>query len=214
MTKKCVVFDLDGTLADTASDIALAANMTRTIYGLGELPVEKIKSFIGDGVDKLVERIFQGTSVDPREAASTMRDCYAKSLNMTAKLYPGVYEGVRLLKKSGWKIALFSNKPDEYCKYVLYDFGLGNEFDLIIGASDAFPRKPDPEALECILELSGITSASSSWMVGDSRNDILAGRAAGMKTAFASYGYGKAGDSVPDMEFDDFKQLVEALNEE
>lgn len=210
---KCIVFDLDGTLADTASDIALAVNMTRAVFGLDELDVDTVKSFVGDGVTVLLERAFAGTHVNAADAAEIMRDCYLKSLNMTSKLYPDVFETIKNFRKKGWKTALFSNKPDEFCKYIICDVGLGNDFDLVIGASDAFPRKPDPEALFCIMEILGISDPASSWMVGDSANDIKAGKSAGMKTAFATYGYGSAENLEADLVFNSFKELERSLNE-
>lgn len=212
MSRRCIVFDLDGTLIDSRIDIANAVNMTRKAFQLPPLPLEKIISFVGNGVRYLLERALEGTGVSPEEAMETMHEAYRVNLNLNSSLYPGVFQGLRHLHTAGWKIALFSNKPEDFCKFILHDFGIASSFDLILGESGEFPLKPDPAGLEFILDTLHAKPPENSWIIGDGVNDLKAGRLAGMKRVFASYGFGNTGNETPDKTAHSFHEIVEILS--
>lgn len=211
MSERCLVFDLDGTLMDSRLDIANAANMVRRVYGLEPLPLETVASYTGDGLMKLTERILQGTKIMPEEAYETMEDAFRANLNLTATLYPGVLPTVRALKAGGWKLTVLSNKNEDFCKACLYDLGIGGDFEYIIGASEGFPKKPDPGGLELICDLFGIRDPSASWIIGDGAQDMAAGRLAGFRRCYASYGFGDLKDETYDLKINQFSDLKEIL---
>lgn len=210
---RCIVFDLDGTLIDSRQDLVNTCNMLRASYDLEPLPGEQIAAFIGDGIQKLLERTLSDSSVSPAEAMPRMLELYAQNLNRCTVLYPGVFQGIRRLAECGWHIALFSNKKEMFCERTLEYFALAEYFTVVIGDSDRFARKPDPEALNFILKKLQIVDPGESWMVGDHHTDLEAGKKAGMKTAFCSYGIGDPGVFQPDLTVDHFAELVRRLSD-
>ena len=202
---------MDGTLINSAEDLVNTCNMLRSAYGLEPLEADVIMGFIGDGVGKLLERTLAGSGIPPAEAKDLMMEFYAQNLDLHTTLYPGVYKGIRDLRKAGWKIALFSNKKEDFCKQILFDFGLGLDFDCVVGDGGGFARKPDPEALLYILDFLKIEDPSSSWMVGDHHTDLEAGQRAGMKTVFCEYGFGNPGEFKPDLRVKNFSEFVNAV---
>jgi len=140
-----------------------------------------------------------------------MEDAFRANLNLATTLYPGVFTTVHELKESGWKLAVLSNKNEDFCKFILHDFGLGREFDYIVGASEGFPNKPDPAGLELLCDLFDIKDPSGSWMVGDGAQDMLTGHRAGFKFCYASYGFGSLKNESYDLKIDRFSELTEKL---
>lgn len=205
--KRVLVFDFDGTLVDSRLDLLNTVNQMRKYFGLSPLALEQVLSFVGDGVKMLLKRSLADSKIDPETAMSVMQQAYRANLNLASTLYPGVYKTVRDLKQAGWKIALFSNKEQDFCKSALYEFGIATYFDVILGRTDEFPLKPDPEGLLFIQELLGIDEPAESWMIGDSAQDILAGRAAGMKTCFCNFGFGDRKGEEPTAYIDKFDDL-------
>ena len=113
---RCAVFDLDGTLIDSREDIAGAVNLLRARFGLAPLPTETVVSFVGNGIRKLVERAFE--QEDPalvEKAKEQIVDCYRETLVVKTTLYPGVADGLRILKTAGFKLAIATNKPHVLC---------------------------------------------------------------------------------------------------
>lgn len=209
--KKVLVFDFDGTLVDSRLDLLNTVNQMRKYYGLAPLPLEQVLSYVGDGVKMLLSRSLSDSKIDPETAMNVMQQAYRANLNLASTLYPGVYKTIRDLQQNGWKIALFSNKEQDFCKSALYEFGIGTCFDVILGRTDDFPLKPDPEGLLFIQELLGIEDVAGSWMIGDSAQDILAGRAAGMKTCFCNFGFGDRKGEEPTAYIDKFEDLKQIL---
>lgn len=209
---RCAVFDLDGTLVDSRLDIANSVNMTRKAFQLPPLPLEKIVSFIGRGVRYMLERSLENTGIEPEEAMETMLEAYRSNLNLNSTLYPGVFQGLHLLRAGGWKIALLSNKPEDFCKFILHDFGIASCFDLILGDSGGMPLKPDPAGLNFILDTLRIPSPEHSWITGDGVNDLQTGRSAGVKRIFAAYGFGNTGNETPDKTAHSFPEIVKILS--
>lgn len=213
MEKKCIIFDLDGTLIDSRRDLATATNMMREHYGLPPLSVDVVTSYIGNGAAKQAERALKEyPEFDLDEATELLRKFYRENMLAETAFYPGVYEGLENLHSSGWAMAVVTNKPDEHTKAILKHLQVDRCFDFIIGGGSSFPLKPDPAAMNFILENSG-SEAESSWMLGDNYTDLEAGKNAAMKTCFAAYGFGDPKDSSYDLKVDSFSEFSTALIE-
>jgi phosphoglycolate phosphatase len=213
MSNRCVIFDLDGTLIDSREDIAGAVNMLRESLGLPPLSLETVVSYIGDGAKKLVDRALAGENVNLPDAYKKMGECYRANLTNKTTAYPGVFEGVGALKEAGWELALISNKPTELCRLLLNHFKIGFAFSHIIGGGDEFPLKPDPAALNFVLERTK-SEAAKSWVVGDNHTDLEAGTRAGMKRCYAAYGFGDPLDKDYDLKVGTFDEFIAVLLKE
>ena len=215
---RVVVFDLDGTLVDTRLEIANATNLMLRSFGCAPLPMEQIISFVGNGMKVLVEKALAAAGVersriDFSEVLAIQERAYRASMNLTSSLYPGVYKTVCDLEKSGWKLALLSNKPEDLCKVILREFGLVRHFSAILGGVEDFPLKPEPDGLLFIKDLLEVDGAA--WMVGDGTQDLIAGQRAGFKTCYAAYGFGGDIGSTPsDAKINTFEQLKDVLKNE
>jgi phosphoglycolate phosphatase len=182
-----IVFDLDGTLADSLPDIADAANYACRQLGLPEHPQEAIKDMIGGGERKFIQRVVKSEDPGLQERALALYlEHYFQHCGDQTRLYPGVKE--TLPRLSGKKLAVLSNKRQSLAELVLEVMGVGAFFDAVQGAGD-FPLKPDPAALLAVIEKLGAKPART-LMVGDKPADVLAGKGAGTYTVAATYGYG------------------------
>ena len=205
-----LVFDLDGTLCDTLPDIVLAVNRMRSEFRLPALPPETVRGFIGNGFEPLLRRSLAGSDTPPDEARETFRRTYRDSLNEASCLYPGVYDGICELRRSGFRIALLSNKPEAFCRIILDHFRLSCLFDAVSGGAPGRPPKPDPEPLLSLLEAVG-SDPADAWMIGDSGIDVKTGTAAGIRTGFVVWGYGSQGDLPPTRVFRTFAGLADEM---
>jgi phosphoglycolate phosphatase len=206
---RLVVFDLDGTLVDSARDLAAAVNemLARLSPGTPRLPEAQVRGFIGEGARLLVSRSLTraGLPHPPDEALSVFMDCYRGRMLHTTRLYPGVAEVLDTL--TGHALAVLTNKPGDLSRAILDGLGLGGRFALVYGG-DELPRKPDPGGLVRIMAETGQEPASTV-MVGDSAIDVQTGRAAGVLTVGVRYGF--APESLrahpPDVLLDDLRGL-------
>ena len=210
---RCVVFDLDGTLIDSREDLAIAVILMRSEFDLEPLPLQTVVSFVGDGLKKLVQRSLKGEDVPLEDAYKVMGDCYRVNLIERTTLYPGVFDGINRLKDASWSLAVISNKPTEFCRIILDHFHIELAFSHIIGGSSEFPLKPDPAALNFVLEQTK-SDAARSWVMGDNHTDLEAGLRAGMKRCYASFGFGDPMDKPYDLKVSSFTEFVEALSKE
>ena len=158
----CVIFDLDGTLADTIRDIAASVNRTRLDYGLPEQPIDQIVSYTGDGARKLLERSFFDHPIDWDEGLGKMIQHYYDHPAENTALYPGVAEGLAKLKAAGWKLAVVTNKPGIVAREILKALDIAKYLDDIIGGNDGFPLKPDPEAIFHLMKKYGAADRKST----------------------------------------------------
>jgi phosphoglycolate phosphatase len=184
-----IVFDLDGTLADSLPDIANAANYACRRLGLPEHPAAAIKQMIGGGERKLVER-FLGPGQEGllEEAFGLYLDYYRRHCGDLTRLYPEVKETLSLLR--GKKMAVLSNKRQSLSEQVLRVTGIFPFFAAIRGGGEEMPLKPSPEPLLALIrEVQG--DPSRTLMVGDKPGDVLAGKGAGTLTLGVTYGYGE-----------------------
>ncbi len=196
-----VLFDLDGTLLDTAADIALALNRVLTGRGWQALPVSDVVHMIGRGSPILIERAaaILGHAVSPAEQASMVAlffDHYGaleESNESSATPYPGVADTLRVLHEAGLKIAVVTNKQQRFAKALLHRLELAPHVDLVVGGDTCERRKPDPQPLLHACSTLKI-EASEALMVGDSVNDVSAARAASIPVVCVPYGYNEGKD--------------------
>ncbi|RAR31095.1 phosphoglycolate phosphatase [Pseudomonas sp. MDMC224] len=191
---RLVMFDLDGTLIDSVPDLAEAVD--RMLVELGRAPagVEKVRDWVGNGARVLVRRALAGGldhaavgEAETEEALARFLDIYADCHHLTA-LYPGVHELLEALSTAAVELAVVTNKPERFVAPLLEQVGLGGYFRWIIGGDTLPQQKPDPAALLQVMRLAGVEAAQSLF-VGDSRNDVLAARAAAVPCIAVSYGY-------------------------
>lgn len=195
---KAVVLDLDGTLLDTANDIAEAANRMLAELGREALPEETVKSYIGNGVSRLVKRALTGEMDGEPEPAlfdhalEIFRKHYAGTLTATTRHYPGVTEGLEALKKAGFRLACITNKAERFTTPLLEAMGLTAFFEAVISGDTLAAKKPDPLPLRHLAERFGIP-VEQVVLIGDSLNDVQAARAAGCHVFCVPYGYNRTG---------------------
>jgi phosphoglycolate phosphatase len=209
-----VVFDLDGTLVDSLEDLVSSVNFALGKHRLPTLPREEVRRFVGDGATKLVLRSL-GERVDLLpEVLPTFMNHYRRHLLVETRLYPGVAEGLPRIAGER-KLAVLTNKPMDMTERILEGLGLAPLFSAVVGG-DSFPtKKPDPEGLRSILAALSVPPGGTV-MVGDSKNDVLVGKAAGAATIGVTWGFGAAGfdEAPPDFvveRFDRIAALVDAL---
>ncbi len=215
---KALLFDLDGTLANTIPQLAIAASKSAVAIGLNPPSVETTKGFVGNGVNMLLARVIAGRfdvelkDVDPsllKRARDVFNVEYTKGLDKDYNLYEGVKEGLEYFKSRGIKLAVVTNKPQMFALPLLSYMGIKDYFDFILGGEVIPERKPDPTPLYYVLDKLQV-SKDDAVMVGDSNNDIEAGNNANMTTVFFSYGYNRK-DSKElkfDYGFDSFNELT------
>ena len=175
------IFDLDGTLVDSRADLVTSLNLALARLGHPRLSSELIGGFVGEGVDKLIERAIH---------ASTGRKPESDEIRETAQIYMDEYEGhlldeTRLRDQgaqalnalSGAELAVVTNKPENFTRRILDGLGVGNMFSIILGGDSVERRKPEPDALIYAMEFCRV-APWETVMIGDSLTDIQAGKAA------------------------------------
>lgn len=211
---KAVMIDLDGTLLDTAQDLATAANLMLHELGLPKVDPEIIKTFIGKGVANLVRRtLIESTREEPSgphfdEALEIYEGHYGTVLPRDSRPYPGVVEGLEKMQASGFYLACITNKVERFTLPLLKDTGLYRYFGIILSGDSLPKKKPDPMPLLHACKYFGIEPAEM-LLIGDSVNDVQAARAAGCAVFCVPYGYNEGRD-VRDLDCD---ALVESLIE-
>ena len=215
MSRFLLVFDLDGTLVDSAPDLHAALNQMLRERGRPALPLPQVKRMIGDGVPALVARALVASGADPADAAGALPrflELYEPNATRLSRPYPKVLETLTSLRQRGYRTSICTNKPQRATIAVVEGLGLGELFDGIAGG-DRFPvRKPDPgHLLGLIGELGGGTEASA--MIGDSENDAAVARAAGVPLVLMRYGYARVDPAslAADALLDHFSELPRAL---
>ncbi len=204
---KNVIFDLDGTLIDSAPDLHASANKMLASKGLAPLSLPQITSFIGNGVPKLVERCLAVYDLpfDP-EMVRVFQAFYAADPFTLTRPYPGVVACLQALQTGGCKLAVCTNKPEAPARVILDGLDLTRYFDFIAGG-DTYPSmKPDPAPLHgCAKALGG-----EALYVGDSETDEKTAINANMRFALFEGGYRKTPTSEMrhDLLFGDFADLV------
>ncbi|MBR9926361.1 MAG: phosphoglycolate phosphatase [Gammaproteobacteria bacterium] len=192
--KRLIAFDLDGTLVDSVPDLAIAVQRSLSDVGLPAPSEEHVRDWVGNGAQVLIERALTWALADaPGQVLLTtayeafMRH-YGAAPNALTRLYPGVRTALHDLHKAGYLLVLITNKPERFIAPILSHFDLLSIFTLCIGGDTLAEKKPSPLPLLHATQQLDI-SPSASVMVGDSRHDIAAGKAAGFTTVALPYGY-------------------------
>ena len=192
-TPSAILFDLDGTLVDSAPDIAAATNELLATRGLSPLSLPEIKAMIGDGVRKLIERAFAASGnplsgIELDKANEAMKPIYLRHVTGLATLMPGVREALVHFHKAGMAMGVVTNKPQVAAREVLLHFGLTEFFGVIVGGDAVSHQKPAPDGL--LLALDRLRAEpGNALMVGDSVADAGAARAAGVAVVLVHGGY-------------------------
>ncbi len=183
------IFDLDGTLVDSAGDLCTAVNRLRKEMGLPPLDLATVRSHIGDGSEMLVRRSLPDDAFSG-ERLKRFLDLYRENLAELTLVYPGIREFLTL--QSGRKMAVVTNKPLVHSLELLEKLDLSPFFSVVIGGGSCPEKKPHPEpVLKAMRELGA--HPASTVMIGDHHTDLLAGRGAGLKTCFCTWGIGTDG---------------------
>ena len=219
--KEVILFDLDGTLINSAPDLALAVNHMLVTLDRDMFPEDIIDGWVGNGALMLVQRALSGKrtvddSLDDamvQNALDIFLKYYAKNLCNETIPYPHVKTTLNTLKKKGYRLSIVTNKPFAFVEPILEGLGMNGLFELILGGDSLPLKKPDPAPLLHVGEKLGV-SVKKCVMVGDSKNDILAANACGMQSVGVTYGY-NYGEGIgvhnPTVIINDFSELLELL---
>jgi len=211
-----VVFDLDGTLVDSARDIAASVNaaLEQLAPASAPVPLERVVSFVGEGARVLIERVllYQGLGLEADAVLPVYLQCYRERALETTRLYAGIEDALAAVAAAGWKLAVLTNKPGDLSRSILEGLGIAPRFARIWGADDAPARKPDPAGLLALLrELEA--PAAEAWVVGDSPTDVETARAARVRIAGVLWGFDAPGvrAAAPDRLLENPRELVRLI---
>ena len=215
-----VTFDLDGTLVDTAPDLATAVDATLRAQGLPAPGIDKVRRWVGNGAERLVRRAIadgdDDATLDEALVEATLHGFlrrYRESFTARSRPYPGARRVLEALRACGTALACVSNKPSAFVEPLLAALGLGGFFALVLGGESLPRKKPDPLPLRFAMEQLGVPPGRTLH-VGDSENDVLAAQAAGVPVVAVTYGYNHGRDirtTRPDAVIDRLDELLPLL---
>jgi phosphoglycolate phosphatase len=214
---KLVLIDLDGTLLDTAGEIAASANQMLAQLGRAPLPLAQVVSFVGKGAGVLVQKTLAASDAVEKNLAPLAQDqskgaselfmkAYAKLNGTMAVPYQGVMQGLEQLRALDLKMACVTNKPSKLAVQLLQQTGMAAFFQYTLGGDQMLRKKPDAWPLVHTCEHFGLR-VDQAMMVGDSQNDALSARAAGMKVLLVPYGYTE-GENIDAFDCDGIVQTL------
>ena len=217
MTLKAVLLDLDGTLLDTAPDIADAANAMLAGLGLPPLPERVVRDFIGQGIPHLVECCLAAagpprarTQLEP--ALRAFGDHYRAFNGRSSRPFPGVVDGLQRLRAASLRLACVTNKASAFTAPLLVKSGLAPLLDAVVTSDDVGRRKPHPEPFLHACRITG-AAPPEAIVIGDSAYDADGGRGAGCRVLLVRYGYSEGrdvGELPSDGVFDSFGAAADA----
>ena len=212
---KAVIFDLDGTLIDSAPDIAAALNEVLGRRDLAPFPLERVKEMIGAGIPTLIRRALEAHGVEPHDIQPLVTDMigvYAQRATALTVLFDGAENELKRLRASGVKLAICTNKNQDITDIIVRDLGVAQYFASVVGVRPGGSRKPDPAFLQIALDELGV-GAGDAVLVGDSGADASVAKAVGMPVVLVSFGYSHTPleELEPDAIIAAFSELPEAL---
>jgi phosphoglycolate phosphatase len=218
MPAPTVVYDLDGTLADTAEDLVATLNWLLLREGLAPLNVESAGSLVGAGARALIKRGFaaSGRSIEPEKLEALFVDYlsyYSVHIMERSRLYPGVDKALAAFERAGWRQAVCTNKTESLAKLLITKLGIADRFAFICGQDTFGVGKPDAKPLlETIAAAGG--SSGRAIMVGDSGTDVRTARAANVPVVAVDFGYAdvQVEELGPDRVISHFDELMEACD--
>jgi phosphoglycolate phosphatase len=202
-----LIFDLDGTLINSALDLTNAVNHARAHFNLSPLPLAAVTGYIGDGVVKLLERSFRGTGVAVAESRPVMAEYYYAHMLDNTRPYPGV---VDTLPKLPQIKAVVSNKPQEFVPELLKQLGLLQYISLTMGGNTLPHPKPHPEIVAYVAEKLKVPQ-EEIVIIGDHKPDLEMARMCGIRSVFCEYGIGNDGGIKPTWRIKQFGELAALL---
>jgi phosphoglycolate phosphatase len=217
--KKVIIFDLDGTLIDSAPDLAGAINYMLTALKRKTFDTNTIHEWVGNGAHILVKRALSGDKIIDEEienelfeeALKIFLEFYAQNLCVDTVTYPNVTQTLKALKEKGYRLVIVTNKPFDFVAPILEGLKLIGFFEYFIGGDSLSKKKPDPLPLLHICTQFNI-AVEESVMVGDSKNDILASTQCNMQSVGVTYGYNYNEDIAiynPTVVVDNFNEILE-----
>ena len=208
---KAIIFDLDGTLIDSVSDLANSVNFTLAEIGLPEHTTEEIKSYVGDGVQKLIKRSLGETHLEKFDVAfNKFMKHYGAHCTDNTVLYEGVRETLPGLAQN-YLLAVLTNKSIKFSLKILQALKIAPYFKEVLGGDSLPTKKPDPEGLYLLAEKWSIDPAGEMVMVGDHATDIEVGQRVGCKTIFIKGNIGETRGMVPDLIINSIAELPDVL---
>lgn len=209
-----IIFDLDGTLADTKLDLANAVNATRAEFGLPPLPNHEVYSYVGNGAPVLIRRALgpQFSEEEIQRALESFFVRYREHMLDHTRLYPGVEESLDRLSADGVKMAILTNKPVRFSQDIVKGLGIADHFFRVYGGNSFASKKPDPEGVHALLAESGVAK-ENALMVGDSAVDVQTARNAGIAVCGVTYGFQPEtlAAEPPDILVDRFSDLADMV---
>lgn len=218
---KMLLIDVDGTLVDSVPDLAYCIDEMMIALSLPIRGEAAVRQWVGNGVERLVKRgLLNQLDGEPEaelyaKALPIFMDLYADNTSKRSCLYPGVTEGLAYMKAAGYQIGCVTNKAAQFTLPLLKDLGIFDTFEIVVSGDTLAKKKPDPLPLLHAAEKMGVAPADS-MMLGDSKSDVKAARAAGFQIICMSYGYNH-GEDIRDYNPDavvDSMQEIEALLEQ
>ncbi|MDR3439306.1 phosphoglycolate phosphatase [Telmatospirillum sp.] len=209
-----ILFDLDGTLVDSLPDLAWAMNQLLVTLGRAPATLAAVRSWVGDGAGVLVERgLLASGGLPDQPLADIVKQFlafYRGHAAVDSRVYPGVLKALTALKAAGHPLGVCTNKPTDLSRIVLRELGLDGLFSAVIGGDGVEKRKPHPEHVRATLA-SMQAEGRRALMIGDSRNDVAAAKAAGIPVVMVSFGYCQDAPAAmgADVVIDSFADLAE-----
>ena len=189
-----ILIDVDGTLVDSVPDLAFCVDSMMVQLGREPWGEERVRDWVGNGVERLVRRALTGQlkgepdEADFERAYPLFISLYAENTSKRSVLYPGVREGINMLKAAGYKLGCVTNKAAQFTEPLLKDLGIYDDFPIVVSGDTLTKKKPDPAQLLYAAEFFGCDPANA-LMIGDSVSDVAAARAAGFQIVCMNYGY-------------------------
>jgi phosphoglycolate phosphatase len=214
-----ILVDLDGTLVDSVPDLAYCVDAMLTQLDRSPRGEARVRNWVGNGVERLVRRALVGAlDGEPPEddfarAYPLFLDLYVQNTSKRSRLYPGVREGLDMLKSAGYPLGCVTNKVARFTEPLLRDLGVFDAFSIVISGDTLSRKKPDPAPLLHAAAFFGV-APEASLMIGDSVSDVRAARAAGFQIVCVSYGYNHGmdiRDARPDAVIDELTGIIPLL---